>query len=353
MNNLDSYRRARENWQDLAYCEGESEERGSFDTNEKARYAILIALQYDFQESDRDLIVFLLEQEIIARENDDFQGIGESLRLGSYLLAKFKNPTDIPLFYRAKFANFDTGCGFDREFMFLALKENTEEYILDNYPELYDKNQGNYTGDYLARNLDDWWNNLSKEYPDCEKNESPLTLYERNIYFGNNEIAKKYLETWKNLEPDSSDKEVTLKHAYTKMGEFSRAVEFVKRELTEKKTNWDRASTNLNLLELYTQMGGDSEGFNVVLAIDKEFNQFNDWKRVGLGRMAVHEAFKYSIASNDLSISRSVFQIAHKWFEQMDNIAFVGLEAGWKAAKKCSFSAELMLYKNLADKESE
>ncbi|PCJ29154.1 MAG: hypothetical protein COA99_19720 [Moraxellaceae bacterium] len=351
MIDLDLYRKEKNTWIEVSYNEANSDERGSFDSNEKKRYSLLISLQYDFKKSDEELIRYLFEQEIIAREKDDFQGIGDTLWLGAYLLARFSTPLDISLFYRAKFANFDTGCGFDREFMYIALREKTEEYVFQNDPELYDEVKGGFSSMGLAENLDSWWNKLSNRFPESESDEPIFGLYERSIYFEDKELAKKYLKKWKESATESEQKDSTLKYAYIELGEFTKAIELVKKELVSKKTNWDKASSNQDLLKLYTKMGGAEEGLDIIKAIDKQFIQFDNWRQVGLGRMAVHEAFEYTLASNDIDVARAAFRIAHSWFKKMNYIAFVGLEAGWKAADKCGFTLKARMYKKMAMKE--
>ena len=342
-----------DNRKELSYCVEKSEEGGAFDKNEKLRYKIFIELQYDFQKSDERLIRFLLKQEIIARENDDFQGIGRSLWLGAYLLAKFKSPNDIPLFYRAKFANFDTRCGFTKAFMYVALRDKTEKFISQNYPKLYPEIQNGYSELNLAKTLDEWWNNLCQQYPKNEADESLLDLYERAIIFDNQKLAKKYLKKWENVEPESTQKENILKNAYLKLGELQNVIPLIKKELGTKNTNWDKVSVNIDLLNVYTKMDAHLDGLEVINTINKYLKKFDDWKQVGLGRMAVHTAFEYSLASKNIKIAKTVFKIAHKWFRKMDSIALVGLEAGWKAAEYCTLKKEAEMYKNLAIKEKE
>lgn len=348
---LDSYRKDPSKWQENAYSEGNSEKFGRYDKHEKTRYATLLAIQYDFQERDEDLIRYLFEQEILARENDSFQGIGEALWLAAYLLATFKRADDIPLFYRAKFANFDTSCGFDREFMYLALRENTEEFVHKNYPELYNDMKDSFDSMGLNKPLDDWWKNISSRYPEHVDEEPLFTLYERNIYFGNRTRAKKYLDQWKEEEPESANKNSTMKYAYIELGEFSLAMQLLKKELDEKERGWDRASCLSQMLELYVRMDGPIEGFDVLQTLDREFKIFDDWRQVGLGRMAVHRAFEYALVSEDLEIAKSSFKVADSWFKKMSTVALVGLEAGWKAAEKCGFSWKARRYKKLVTKE--
>ncbi|WP_206748027.1 hypothetical protein, partial [Enterovibrio norvegicus] len=63
MSTLEEFRENKDSWIGVAYKETRSDDRGSYDANEKARYSLLILLQYDFQETDLELIRFLFEQE--------------------------------------------------------------------------------------------------------------------------------------------------------------------------------------------------------------------------------------------------------------------------------------------------
>lgn len=87
---LDLIRKNKELWDIFKYEGYEDEEWGTQDKNEKIRLALIIELQYDHQESDEELIKFLMENEVISRENDSFQGYGDSLKIISYLLANYK-----------------------------------------------------------------------------------------------------------------------------------------------------------------------------------------------------------------------------------------------------------------------
>lgn len=152
MIDLNSYRVDQKKWVNASYKAAKSEDRGTYDSNEKLRYSILLSLQYDLKDNDEELVRFLFEQEVVARENDSFQGIGNALWLGAFLLSKYRKVEDIPLFYRAKFANFDTSCGFDREFIYLALRNKTEDYVLTKFPEIHEE-----TDDYRVSFVGRFW----------------------------------------------------------------------------------------------------------------------------------------------------------------------------------------------------
>jgi len=314
MNNLDKYRNEKNSWIDVSYLAQRSEERGEHDANERERYSILLALQYDHDDKDEELIRHLFKQEVIAREKDSFQGIGEALWLGAYLLATYRHADDIPLFYRAKFANFDTGCGFDREFIYISLRDKTEEYVAKKYPEVYEEIQGDYESLDLSNRLDEWWKGIVSRYPSSESDEDLYDLFERYINLEQTDKAKNYLDKWISIEPESENKKSRLKYAYLDLGDYQSAIDLVKEELATKESNWDRVSVNHTLLELYTNMGAPVEGLQVIESIGGEFTQFDEWIDIGLGRMAIHAAFEYSLTVSSDDVARSAFNHAHKWY---------------------------------------
>ena len=81
---------------------------GQNDKNWRKRYAVTIGLQYDWTEGDEELLRFIVDNEVAMHRRAPCQGLFESLRLSSYLLARFKNPANAGLFAAAKTANFDT-----------------------------------------------------------------------------------------------------------------------------------------------------------------------------------------------------------------------------------------------------
>ena len=120
VNRLAAFRHGRSHWVACAYREESNSERGTFDGNELERYRFLIALQYHYVADDEEFVRFLFDQEVIARQRDSFQGCDDSLRLASYLMSRSNCPNDFWRFAEAKFANFDTLCGYDPQFLLSA-----------------------------------------------------------------------------------------------------------------------------------------------------------------------------------------------------------------------------------------
>ncbi|KZE77791.1 hypothetical protein AV545_10105 [Paenibacillus jamilae] len=98
------------------YLEQHSEEYGKSDANYTNRLKVLLAL---YNREDRDsphyepIVRRLLVNEIIDRETNSFQGIGDALYYAVFLLQKYEREQDQILFQQAKKANFDTYAGFD------------------------------------------------------------------------------------------------------------------------------------------------------------------------------------------------------------------------------------------------
>ena len=63
----------------------------------------------------------------------------------------------------------------------------------------------------------------------------------------------------------------------------------------------------------------------VIESINREFEQFDDWIDIGLGRMVIHAAFEYSLSVNSDEVARAVFNHGYNWFKKMDSIAYIGL----------------------------
>ncbi len=106
----------RATWERLSpSLEVERPEEGQVDRRELDRLQLAWALQYDATPDDADLIRAVFAYEVEWREVAPFQGIGETLEILGILIARERRVEDVWLLGRAKYANFDCGCGFDVE----------------------------------------------------------------------------------------------------------------------------------------------------------------------------------------------------------------------------------------------
>lgn len=86
-------------------------EKGQTDAHYANRLRLALALQFG-ENRDETLVRTLLEEEILAREGEAFQGIGVTLEILTGLLLTYGRQSDEVLYQRAKNANFDCFCGF-------------------------------------------------------------------------------------------------------------------------------------------------------------------------------------------------------------------------------------------------
>ena len=335
MNTLEEYRNGSQHLHHVAYKAARSEDRGSYDANEKQRFSLLVELQYDFKVSDYQLIRFLFEQETIAREKDSFQGVGHALYLAGYLLAKFKLPQDIPLFVKAKQANFDTHCGFDIEFIFWALEEKTKYYLQENHPDLFADSVEAYLAFEQFDILQKWWVDQQKKFPDNIELEDTIVLYERNLYLENLEEAKALLDNWAITEPESERKSSYLKYHYQQLGETGKSIDIVENQLKLKERGKERASCYRELIELYTLHGAPVETLDIIEKTNLEFQLFEEWKKLGLGHMTIKAVFEFVLVCDDTKVATKAFKIACAWCEEVDRLPHNTIQAGQQAAERC------------------
>ena len=76
-------------------------------------YALMFKTRYQTDPILEPIIRQLFIEEIIDRETNSFQGMGDSVTLLASLLNEYKKGDDQQLFERVKVANFDCGCAFD------------------------------------------------------------------------------------------------------------------------------------------------------------------------------------------------------------------------------------------------
>ncbi|RYD84011.1 MAG: hypothetical protein EOP84_06690 [Verrucomicrobiaceae bacterium] len=338
-------------WKAVSSEARHSEERGDFDGNERLRFQILLTLQHDRLESDAELIRHLFTHEIIAAENDSFQGLGHALTLAAFLLARYRDPSDAPLFARAKLANFDTACGFPLEFMFIVAGRQAENIVRSKSPDLWGRLMSSADLEWTPEGLGLWWNSLNDDYPASAEEEMPLALYERALAFDDSAWALRQLERWASSEPESDSKRRTLMHRFARIGEFDRAATVSASILERCSDPWDRASALSDMVKLYREAGHFSHSLNAARQLDSAFAASDRWIGYGLGRMSIHEVFELSLAHPEASGATAAFHLADRWFQRSRDLAWVGMEAGAKAAKHCSLVDKAMEYEAIAAAE--
>lgn len=108
------YQALKENdFSSVCYREHQDERYGTEDANYTNRLRFSYYLLYG-KAGDEETIARLFQEELKDRENNSFQGIGDTIQILTCLLRQYnKDHKYDELFARAKNANFDCACGYD------------------------------------------------------------------------------------------------------------------------------------------------------------------------------------------------------------------------------------------------
>ena len=332
---LASFRHDRSHWVACAYREESNVERGTFDGNELERCRFLIALQYHCVAEDEEFVRFLFDQEVLARQRDSFQGCGDSLRLASYLLSRSNSPSDFWRFAEAKFANFDTLCGYDTQFLLSAgvesalsaftasehpLKEEVEKLLFDEHG----------TCRFSMEDMSEWRRQLGEYFPGCVHAESVRVWIDRSIVFQCLDEGRALLDEWELSQPNEPMS--SLRDLRQALGDFTNAIEKQQVILRDAKDTWDRVSAALTLANLHMEVDQPVRAWAVIAAHSTFLGQIEGWEQVGLGRMLVKTAFDVAKAVPIHAASQAAFDWACDHESQLQSTTLEILQTAVRAA---------------------
>lgn len=233
-NNLEAIRKDKSLWSGFKH-EYHENEHGN-DKNGLKRYALILELQYDRKKSDKELLNYLLENEILMHQNSSRQGLFESLNLLVYLVALHKDITDILLFDEAKTANYDTFCGLDSQIFFACGVEATIDFLdsqpgIDENSFLYDLKH-DLRDAYSDEEIEEWLSFKADYYPENEEDEDIFDTLEKALTFGDIDAGRKILSTLEKEKDKYNLDDSTLFHYAQSLGEYEKAGHY--RKLADK-----------------------------------------------------------------------------------------------------------------------
>ncbi|KNY26906.1 hypothetical protein [Pseudobacteroides cellulosolvens] len=344
--NLDKIRGSKDMWKEFEYSDP--------DINYMKRYALAIALQYDNRQEDKELIKFLMENEVESRINDPYQGVGDSLNLISYLLAKFKEVENVWLFDKAKSANFDTALGYNSEFIFSAGVEVTcdylekkglteENYLYEYRDELHDLFTEGDIEKFLAR--------MKLWFPESIKEESVQTLFRRAVEFEDCTEAERLFGL---MEQDEENDASTLYHCAKDIKNYEKAIYYKRIVLGEADTAWDKVSALESIAEMYLLNGDLLNAFETAKKWDSMLSEFDRWKDTGLGRMLTEIWFDIClgfIKLNDIELANDCFLNGDKMINTIKYYHLNMLEKANDCCNRLGISEKYGFYMRLLEKE--
>jgi tetratricopeptide (TPR) repeat protein len=297
-------------WSEVEYAQASSGE----DINAPTRNACLRGLQHDRRADDRELTVFLLEQEV--RDcYDGGCGYGDSLFLAIYLVACLDEVDLAWLIMKAKIANFDTLCGVNIEALYSCGVERTQAMLKASRR----KEGKHFLPAPSQTNVDNWWKRQRDRFPARWEDE----IDKANICaaIGDFDAAADYLRkqlaaSFAKVEPGSDQERELLVNARYRWGSLGRHDEAA---LVQKKIDAyvpddprKRASQLQDALTTYTAAGELREAASRIEPLRTALLQVDGWHEVGLGRMSAESMLDLGLAASDVAVSEQTFSIVEE-----------------------------------------
>ncbi|WP_124726783.1 hypothetical protein [Staphylospora marina] len=351
-NNLDLIRKSRDLWNEFAYLKDSDSKQ---DLNVKKRYALAIELHYHWKpDDDYELVKFLMKNEVVSRRNDPYSGSADSLILISYLLARYRKPENVWLFEEAKFADFDTYCGYDVQFLFSAGVEATCRYlerhgITEDRPYLFE-NRDHLRSICTEEDIEKFFYELSLRFPTRIEDERVETLFDRAIIFGDDQEAERLFRL---MEEAGEISDASLYYYAKKIKNYDKAIHYRRKSLKTSTKEWDQASLLQDIAELYCLKGEYANAFNTALTWEPLLKHLN-WKETGLGRSLIETLLDISLGlheEDDRKLSVTAFEKADSMLKKSKNITILLLEKAVLCSEKLGFSDLQRYYRRLLNAE--
>jgi hypothetical protein len=322
---LDDIRKNPREWQQFSFQPKRNLEGYVRDVNALKRYQLLIAIQHDLRKGDESLLVFLFRQEVDMHTEATIQGLSPSLSLNAYLLSIFGDPKNLPLFIAAKTANFDTHCGFDREFLVCLNLQITYKQVKklskawqDKFFQYFDTNRAN--AKLSPKQWEVWRDAKDKQYIIGLRNKT----IEQEIYLAEqlqeNDIKSQKINEWIYQQTQWTEENLTTLAAYERSRKNIKGqIEANQKLITFKTTDWDKASQFQILVELYLSIKSPNEAWQKLKDGFVFLEKIPDWGQVNLGRFFVERSL--DILLQKMDVNDAVNQEVYDWMlDKVDKI---------------------------------
>jgi hypothetical protein len=322
--------------ENLKWIVSEENKKDYLDINRFNRVELSLALQFERESGDEELIKFLFEQEILDRYNDPFQGGSEVLRRTAFFLTEFKKPDNVWLFLAAKTANFDTHCGFDYEYILSAGIDKTFDYIQKNEHPLKE-----YFFDYFETkencpltqsDIDDWYENLKLHFPKIVEESNPEFLMDLAIELNQIEKVSDLLQIWKKDKIWDINSLKSYKYYLSFLEKVEEEIEVKLKILDLEENNESKAYSFLQLAKLYLQNNESKQAWNTILDCLEKIGQMSQGTLGALGKFAfdiiievnypadwLNEVFEFAISNRPYLLSYFYLENSLKASQIMKN----------------------------------
>ncbi|MDF2851361.1 hypothetical protein [Sphingobacterium multivorum] len=253
-------------------------DKDAIDSKHFDRLRLNIAIYNDLKQTDYEIVKFLFAEEKEWRKYGK-GGEVDNLYFCAFILTLFNSPEIVWLFLEAKNIDFDSGIGFDSEYLVSAGIKETYRYLktADN-PKKTELLK--YIGEaeesciYSQIDIDDW-----KEYKKSYFRSYKLPIHDE-LYFlystNERELFLKKLPEWIDQERAWTYEELSLYRTYAKYTN-DKALEIEAFKLTLKKNDKDFLTEvyNQELAALYVETGENTKALKILESIIKGTDNSN------------------------------------------------------------------------------
>jgi hypothetical protein len=280
-------------------------------SNHFDRLRLNIAIYNDFKPSDFEIAKFLFTEESKWRK-DAKDGEVDNLYFSAFILTLFKRPEIVWLFFDTKNIDFDSGIGFDAEYLVAAGIEETYKY-LETTDNIHKHDVLNYIGEtvdtcnYSQEEINNW-TKFKREYFNCYTYPISNELY---FFYSTNEkdlfLAK--LPEWIKQNREWNYQELGMFRTYAKYS-GDKLLQVKASELTVEKNDKDFLDdiNKIELATLYIEVGEQNKALEILKSIIKSSDNKN------IIRDCIEQLCKIIIINKDniTDISFSSFEIIRK-----------------------------------------
>lgn len=331
---LEALRDGRGAWREVACVLEHEPGEGMVDAQAAARARVAHLLQLEATAEDRELLRFLLDQEIAARRGASAQGGGEALAILSARLLDHGEEEDAWRFWCAKRANFDTMAGaYEVEFVFAAAPPGRARGLVEHLGGPSDRA-------LLARldlpgilaGLPAWRARLAARYPrdpdrlDADDVAAWAELFEDTELLDELALAR------------ATDPEQRARH-HRSRGRHAEAIDAWLAHLAGCEAPWDRLSALARLLEDAALAPRDLRG--ELEEAERLWTALPGLGEVGLGRQLVSGTFQLAAVTEDAELGALALRLGEAWRAELSWLPLAGLQAGLKAARRWGSPAEV------------
>jgi hypothetical protein len=262
------------------------------DVHSRARFGLLLALQYDRRESDLALARFLLRQQIVHCREFSVGYLPDNLVRAGLLVAEHRQAEDVWLHWEAKDISFDTALGYRTQLLLTSGVATVRDVVMGSTGPQRDRLLELLTQCRLTdADVETWLADQRRRFPGDPAAEDLETWSHHAGGLGDPAASRRFLLAWAETRPRTADTLRTLRFSLAGAGFLTEAIA-VQREAVALAEPDDRSSALWTLAQLQREAGDVDGAWQSVraAAADLPEGKKQDWP--GLWCQVAGECFR-------------------------------------------------------------